>query len=114
MSVQLHALDTAGQQAWEMTLAKNVGDMLAREYPDYLWAVSVRGGVLHFKMLYASGKWGYTIRIPKIATSSELERKAKMGAGELLERYRLNRTKFNVNEYAALPKNFAGHFAFDK
>ena len=100
--------------AWEMTIAKNVGDMLNRVYPGYLWAVNVRGGIIHVKNLYLSGKWGFTEKLPGVYSASSLEATMKRGAGEILERYKSSRQKFKADEWAGLKKNFAGHFEFDK
>ena len=100
----------------DMLMAKTLSEKLMAAYPNHAWAVNVehRTGLISIRDMYLSGQWGYVLKLKNIYSSSSLERDAVRGAGEMLERFRLSRGKFNVDEYADAPIDFAGRLLFDK
>ena len=60
-----------------------------------------------------SGKWGFTIKAKHVIEDGGKKRVRDAG-GELLERYRLSRTRLNEAEYMALPTNAFGELIADK
>lgn len=71
-----------------------VGEALFRAYPGHLWFVQFDHGLISVRHGLLSSKWGFYINPngkTKIATSSELEKKAIHLGGELLERFNISR-----------------------
>lgn len=117
MSNVLYGLDAdATSSTNDLIIAKSIAEGLNAHYPGHLWAVSADGqtGLVTIRNLYLSGEWGYVLKLPDVYSASSLLKDAIIGAGELLERYKLRRGSFSETEYAALPTNFAGHLTFDK
>lgn len=77
--------------------AKEVAQVLTKEYPNYPWAIGWHpGGVLCVKLLISpNANWGFTIDYSNVATASDLAHIAKMAGGELLERLNLKRGAWN-------------------
>lgn len=107
----------------DFVTAKIVGECLNRHYPGHLWEIAVppdQGCIQIVDQLMQSwgmeqgGRWGVVIRKADYATSSELERLAVRYAGELLERFNISRGRLKMDEYKALPTDFAGRHAFQK
>lgn len=85
--------------------AKNAADMLHKHYPGYLWGVNVdsKGGVMKVFNLTLSGQWGFVI---KLAQLDPEYRKVMRAGGEILERYRLSRSRRKENAVAELKRDF--------
>jgi hypothetical protein len=107
----------------DYTTAKTVAEALNRHYPGHLWEVSVpenQGVVQIFDQCMNSwgadqgGRVGVIIKKSDYATSSELERLAMRYCGELLERFNVARGRLRMDQYLALPTDFAGRHAFQK
>lgn len=98
------------QAADDFTVAKTVGDTLNAAYPGYLWAVhcSHEQGVIVIKSMMMPPAWGYVIHTGKVFSVSDLEHKAKVGAGEMLERFRLRRGAMDEGEVQARPADARG------
>lgn len=98
----------------ELGLAKRIAESLMKHYPAHLWAVNADAstGMVDILNLGLSGMWGYRIRMSEIQDDPS-DRLAVMGAGELLERYRISRGRLNANEYHDLKQDFAGQIAVD-
>ena len=80
----------------DFTRAKNTAEMLEKKYPGWLWAVHTMDGVVVVKSMRLSGNWGFVLHQDKI----DNDYKAVMRAGgELLERFRMSRKKFNQEKY---------------
>ena len=91
-------------------LAKNVAEKLEEKYPGWLWAVHVMDGVVGVKSLRLSGQWGFILHESKI----DNDYKAVVNAGgEILERYRQHRGKFNQTKYADLEMDQYGRLNGD-
>lgn len=118
MSRILTGLDDSAQEtnANDMIMAKEIADALHGQYPGHLWAVNVdgRNGVAHINNLMLSGQMGYTLKLANIFSASDFKRDVIRAGGEILERYRLARGRFDEAQYAGLKTNFAGDFAFDQ
>lgn len=95
--------------------ARTVAEKLHELYPGYLWAVHSRRehGMLDIRNLSLPAQYGYTLHLAKIATASELTRKAAHAAGEILERYRLARRAIDWDAYDNLPVDFRGQIVGD-
>ena len=89
----------------DYTLAKNVAEKLEEKYPGWLWAVHVMDGVVGVKSMRLSGQWGFVLHADKI----DNDYKAVVNAGgEILERYRQHRGKFNQTKYEDLEMDDRG------
>jgi len=95
---KIHAAD-------EVT-AKTIGDMLNRVYPGHLWAINCQWdqGILTIQNLMLPSRYGFLLKINREFSSSNLEARAKMAAGEILERYRLDRGRFDLDKWSELPE----------
>ena len=78
------------------TLAKNVAETLEKKYPGWFWAVNVMDGVVTVKSLRISGNWGFVIHADKIDNDYKM---VVMAGGEILERFKQQRGKFNNTLY---------------
>lgn len=93
----------------EMLMAKRVAEKLHTTYPGHLWAVDVQGSLINVRDLYLSGLWGFTLSIPSIYSSSELDRQVVLAGGELLERFKQRRGAVDAASINSLPVGFDGH-----
>jgi len=94
----------------DYSLAKNVAEKLEEKYPGWLWAVHVMDGIVGVKSLRLSGNWGFLLHADKI----DNDYKAVVNAGgEILERYRQNRGKFDQVKYADLVMDDKGQLHGD-
>lgn len=103
-------LEAPAQTAAELSLCKNIAEALNKYYPGHLWAVATPKdtGVVQVRDLSLSGEWGFMIRIPEIYSVSELDKMCMRYGGELLERYKVARSKLNQERLALLPTDFSG------
>lgn len=94
----------AKQEALDIHLAKMIGEALHAAYPGHLWAINVRGdqGIVTIHNLMLSGEWGYLLHLDKRYSVSELHHKAKLGAGEILERYNVARGRADMEGMAQM------------
>ena len=94
----------------DYTLAKNVAEKLEEKYPGWLWAVHVMDGVVGVKSMRLSGNWGFILHSDKIDNDYKVVVNA---GGEILERYRQHRGKFNQTKYADLEMDQFGRLNGD-
>ena len=92
------------------TLAKNVAEHLEKIYPGWLWAVHVMDGVVGVKSMRLSGNWGFVLHANKIDNDYKVVVNA---GGEILERYRQSRGKFNQTKYEDLKMDDRGRLNGD-
>ena len=78
-----------------MQKAKEVGDTLNQHYPNHLWAVSWQGGVLIVKNLAISSFYGFVLKYADSYSASHLAQQAVIAGGELLERAKMVRGKWD-------------------
>lgn len=103
------------QDTLDISMAKGIAEALNAAYPGHLWAVNVRGdqGIVTIHNLMLSGEWGYVIHLDKRYSVSELHHKAKLGAGEILERYNVARGKANMENMAQMGMDHLGRVLGD-
>jgi hypothetical protein len=100
--------------AADLTLAKNMADLLHRHYPGHLWAVTCEEGVATVRNLYLSGNWGFVIKVGDVYSMSDFDRKIVRAGGELLERFKMSRGKFRDDQYSDIKTDFAGNLIADR
>ncbi len=86
-------------------LAKNIAEKLEEKYPGWFWAVHVMDGLVAVKSLRLSGNWGFVLHSDKIDNDYK---KVVMAGGEILERFRQKRGKFNETLYNDLEMDSKG------
>lgn len=92
----------------EMWIAKNVGEKLAKAYPNRQWGVMVNavGGICIIKCESVSSRNGYHIHLIG-HTIDSLQQRAVMAAGEILERHGIERTRhFDADKLETLTRDF--------
>jgi len=94
----------------DYTLAKNFAEKLEEKYPGWLWAVHVMDGVIGVKSMRLSGQWGFILHADKIDNDYKVVVHA---GGEILERYRQNRGRFNQMKYEDLEMDSQGRLNGD-
>ena len=99
----------------DFVMAKNMADLLNRQYPNHLWAVTCQGdqGIATVRNLRLSGHLGYIIKLADLYQDPSMKAVLRAG-GEILERYRLSRGKFNEDQYTNLPMTRSGLFIAEK
>lgn len=101
--------------AADIGLAKQMAEALHQAYPGHLWAVTCDGrtGMADIRNLALSGQWGFRLHIHRNYSASYWKHRVVMGGGELLERYRMRRGRFDEDAYNNLPVNRAGNIIGD-
>jgi hypothetical protein len=97
--------------AADHAVAKNVAEHLEKKYPGWLWAVHAMDGVVTVKSMKLSGNWGFVLHEDKIDNDY---RTVTMAGGEILERYRQHRSKFNEDRYMDLDMDYKGQLNGDR
>ena len=92
------------------TLAKNVAETLEKKYPGWFWAVNVMDGIVTVKSLRLYGNWGFVMHADKIDNDYKM---VVMAGGEILERFKQQRGKFNNTLYNDLSMNTKGQLGGD-
>lgn len=102
--------------ALDMSLAKQLAEALHKHYPSQLWGVNVesRTGLITIRNLYLAGNWGYVLKMGTVYSASSIEQDAVRAGGEILERFRMARGKFDADKWSSAPTDFAGRLLFDK
>jgi hypothetical protein len=119
MSLELTGLDTGAGvdiSSNDFMMSRTIAEALHAHYPGHLWAVTCEGktGLITIRDLFLSGAYGYVLKIGDVFSISDLERKAIMGAGEILERFKMERGRFDEAKYHTMKTDFAGRLEFDK
>jgi hypothetical protein len=106
----------AQQRALDHNMAKTLAERLHATYPNQLWGVNVEGrtGLITIRNLLLAGNWGYVMKLGAIYSMSALEADAVRAGGEILERFRMARGKFDADKWSSAPTDFAGRLLFDK
>ena len=97
--------------ASDYTTAKNVAEHLEKKYPGWLWAVNTMDGIVTVKSMLLSGNWGFVLHEDKIDNDY---RAVTLAGGEILERYRQHRGKFNTDRHAELTMDSKGQLDGDR
>lgn len=103
-----------GISASGMILVKNVAETLLRHYPGHLWAVNINeeGGVITVMNLALSGNWGFLLKLSTVQNDPDLKSVMRAG-GELLERYRLRRGRYEPGAVGDLKRDIRGNAIAD-
>ena len=97
--------------AADHAVAKNVSEHLEKKYPGWLWAVHAMDGLVTVKSMKLSGNWGFVLHEDKIDNDYKTVTRA---GGEILERYRQHRSKFNEDRYMDLEMDKKGQLNGDR
>jgi hypothetical protein len=110
----LELTDEPNVKIAEYSLAKRMAELLQKHYPGHLWGVTCQSeqGIATIFNLRFSGNWGFLLKMKDIQDDPTLKQ-VVMAGGELLERYRVARGKFNEDDYAQKHTDFAGLFKAD-
>ena len=101
-------------QAADLTLAGRVADAIQRHYPGHPWMIEVshEQGVVMISIPLFTGRHKHVIHIKTLKSDPAL-RKCINAAGEILERYRIPRNRFNVDDFLTsldgIPKHQRAH-----
>lgn len=100
----------------DIVMAKSIADELHGHYPGQLWAITCDGrtGLITIRNLFLAGDRGYVLNMANNYSASDLMQRVKMAGGEILERFRMKRGRFDEAHYHTLPTNFAGRLEYDK
>ena len=107
--------DAPSIRANDLVMAKDMADALHTAYPGHLWAVNVNGdkGLADIYNLALSGDRAYRMHLNTIYSASEFKKDVLRAGGEILERFRVARARFNLDHYSTLPTDFAGRHKVD-
>ena len=96
----------------DFVMAKNMAELLNRIYPGHLWAVTCDGftGLATLRNMALSGVMAYVLHLDAQYSASMWDKMVMRAGGEVLERYRLARQRFNLAHWSSLPTDFAGRF----
>lgn len=99
----------------DVLTARIMAEALHAAYPGHFWAVSCSGetGMADVRNLALSGNWGFRLRLQRIYSASQFKKDVLRAGGEILERYRMSRGKFNDDQLADRPTDFAGRLTAD-
>lgn len=108
----------------KVAVAKWAGELLARDFPGHAWHVEVTmsgtGGLIKIRLngIMPANRW-YCVQLADTLTDPGGRRTVLKGAAELLERYRIRRGNFSLDDFrnaiAAMPlgerRTGRGHLA---
>lgn len=99
----------------DFVMAKEMAEALHQAYPGHLWAVTCSGttGMADVRNLMLSGNWGFRLKLKEIYSGSAFKKDVIKAGGELLERYRVSRGRYNDDEIASMSTDFAGRLKAD-
>lgn len=96
------------QTLGEKALCDATGPVLARTYPGYRWRVEARSGVVIIRNEMTNCKWAYVLHPDKSFSATDWHDKVVRAGGEILERYNLWRSGFNMGNWLDRPRDFTG------
>jgi hypothetical protein len=107
---------TSIANANDFVMAKHIAETLHAHYPGQRWAVTCDGrtGLITIRNLWLSGTYGYILKIGEISSVSMLTKDVVRAGGEILERFRMARGRFDEVKYHTMPTDFAGRLEFDR
>jgi hypothetical protein len=96
-------------EAEDLTMSKDVGDALNKAYPNWAWAVHANtvGGVVDIWNPALDMKYGFRLMISDINNDPALRCVLRAG-GEMLERFKMNRGKFNLDDWMNAQRDVRG------
>lgn len=105
----------------DLATSKDCAEALMSAYPGYRWGVRCQWaqGILDIFCLDVSGQYGYRLHLlgPKAMGSfsaSAFRIECIRAGGEILERYRMPRQRFNDDRYDNAPVDHTGNMIGDR
>mgnify|MGYP005647555935 FL=1 len=95
----------------EQTLCRSIGETLQKHYPGHAWMLEVAGGMVNIHNTI-NMKMGFRVRLSDAYNDPGLKRFIKAG-GELLERAKQSRGKFDEATWRNAPKDLRGDVVMD-
>lgn len=93
-------------------LCRNIGEILVKAYPGWLWAVhpQEKGGMVNIRNMHLHGAYGYRLKIGDIQNDPVVLTKTVVNAaGEVLERFGMPRGGFNADRFAQAKRDPFGN-----
>ena len=75
-----------GNEAIDLTLCKEVGELLHEAYPGHLWAVWTEGSAIKIYNMRLSNRWCYILHTSNLTDAGVRRAKVLKAGGEILER----------------------------
>jgi len=77
------------------------GRVLKTHYPGYIWGVQAEEeqGICNILLISATAKYGYRLKLNEVYSATSFEHDVMIAGGELLERYKLSRSKLKPDQY---------------
>lgn len=99
----------------DILTARTMAEALHAAYPGHFWAVSCDGktGFADVRNLALSGNYGFRIRLSGIYSASGFKRDVLKAGGEILERFRMDRSRLNEDQLSGAQQDFAGRLKAD-
>lgn len=96
--------DEAQSMAW----SKRIAECLHKHFPGYLWAVhaDARNNIASVQNLALSGEYGFYLHLDKIGPHNK---EIIQNGGELLERYRVSRSRMDESQIVTLDRDIRGN-----
>lgn len=105
--------ENAERVANESVMARDIVELLNFYYPGHAWEVTVdsrQGGAQLRIAVLMTGTQCFFMRFDDIATAADFRRTVRNAGGELLERFKIPRSAFDLNAYIeARPKAVFHH-----
>jgi hypothetical protein len=114
-TIDLEDSDTVNQAKLESWIAQQVGEVLEFEYPGREWGVRVNipGGMVEVFCMALSGTHAYHILLEG-RSMKDLQKRAKMAGGEILERFGVTRgKKYDVDTTETFKRDVKGDAIVD-
>lgn len=107
---QIHHEEIDRYAAANEALSKRIWHVLQQHYPGHPWGVGVNHeqGIAQI-FLPTFTEWSWIIRLNELFVDPGM-RMVIRGAGEMLERYRMPRSGFDVSHYLTAQKRFMPHW----
>lgn len=99
------------EHASAVLLAKDFADWLEKQYPGWLWGISVdpRGGVCSLRSMLLSGEWGVMLKLEWVQRDPKVAKKLILNAaGEILERFGMPVGPYDKARFMSGPRDIAG------
>lgn len=95
----------------DIEMAKQIAEALHQHYPGHMWGVTCdhRTGMADIVNLRLRGNWGFRMHLKGHYSASYWKHKAIMAGGELLERFKLRRGKYDHEQYMSLATDRLGN-----
>ena len=94
------------------TWAKRIAERLELSYPGYGWAVhaDVKNNIAQVRALKLAGEYGFTLHIDKLDPH---DKQIKWAGGEILERYKVSRSRMKEDELLNKSRDLRGNVIGD-